>query len=131
VHPGNTPGDVLWRKKHSGDDLLCRAQLILICRGRRSNIFDPGLFGESAWNALLALYADEKTGVPVTIERLAKLVGARAASFDRWINYLEELGLVIRGESQAPGAQQDLVRLSDKGRADLERYLSDTLNLIP
>jgi DNA-binding MarR family transcriptional regulator len=130
VHPGNTPGDALWRKKHSGDDLLCRAQLILICRSRRSNIFDPGLFGESAWNALLALYADEKTGVPVTVARLAGLIGARPASFDRWIDYLEELGLVIR-EPQAHAAQPDFVRLSDRGRTDLERYLSDTLNLIP
>lgn len=112
----------------SAEDLLERAHLLLHCRRVRKDLFDEGIFNEAAWDALLTLYVNEQAGLSVTIERLAVLVGTCLSSSVRWIDYLEEVGLLAR---RSIGGTMAVVRLSPKGRSDLESYLSRTLLAVP
>jgi DNA-binding MarR family transcriptional regulator len=84
------------------------------------------MFDEAAWDALLALYVDEQGGLTVSAGSLAEQVGIRLHIMMRWIAYLEGHGLVVRGTDALQG-RSGLIRLSDKGRSDLERYFADTL----
>lgn len=112
--------------KHSKAELARRAQLLLLWRRRRMGMFDAAMFDEPAWDGLLVLYMSEQAQLTLSAATLAEQIGVRLHIMIRWIDYLDEQGLVVRGADQAhrrPG----LVRLSDKGRSDLEDYLSATL----
>lgn len=123
MHPiiGEPDRAALKQAMASGNRLLRRAQLLLLCRRRRTEVFDPGMFDEPAWDGLLVLYVEEKAGLTATVARLAELIGARVPILLRWIEYLEEQGLVIRTGFRGPAAS---VALTEKGRCDLELYLS-------
>ena len=103
------------------DDYVNRAELILRWRRRRMEMFDRRMFSEPAWDGLLALYIDEAAGLSVTVARLARLIGAPVPTFLRWVDYIQEEGLVIRTASRGAAAP---VALTDKGHCDLELYLS-------
>lgn len=108
------------------DELVQRARFLLLCRRGRTTFFDPAMFDEVAWDALLNLYLDEQSGLAVSAVTLAGQVGVCLHVLIRWIGYLEGQGLVVRRRDELQ-AREGSVRLSDKGRFDLERYLSGTL----
>jgi DNA-binding MarR family transcriptional regulator len=112
--------------KLSTEQLARRAQLLLLCRRRRLDLFDPAMFDEPAWDGLLALYMSEQARLTLSVASLAEQIGVRLHIMMRWIDYLDQQGLVIRGADQLHG-RPGHVRLSDKGRSDLEHYLSGTL----
>lgn len=112
--------------KRSQAELARRAQLLLLWRRRRMDLFDAAMFDEPAWDALLALYMSEQARLTLSVASLADQVGVRLHIMMRWIDYLDEQGLVVRGADQSHG-RPGFVRLSDKGRSDLEHYLSETL----
>jgi DNA-binding MarR family transcriptional regulator len=68
----------------------------------------------------------EQARLKLSAASLAEQTGVRLHIMVRWIDYLEEERLVVRGPDQAHG-RPGFVRLSDKGRSDLEAYLSATL----
>ena len=111
------------------DQLVLRARQIKLCRKKRGERFEPDMFGEAAWDALLALYLDEKAGLTVTVARLAQMLDRHIPSLSRWLDYLKGLGLItLAARWDGPTG---VVRLSDKGRSDLELYLRETLTIIP
>jgi DNA-binding MarR family transcriptional regulator len=116
------------RTRRSKAELARRAHLLLLWRRWRMDKFDAAMFGEPAWDGLLALYLAEQARLTLTASSLAEQVGVRLHIMMRWINYLDEQGLVARGADQAHG-RPGFVRLSDKGRSGLEDYLSRTLAL--
>lgn len=121
-------GQDMVASSNSNVQLVRQAQLLRSYRQKRREMFDAGLFDEPAWDALLVLYVDENAGTPVRVTRLAELLGSPLAPFLRWLRYLERLGLVSRAPG-AFGASSGFVGLTAEGRADLERYLSETLAL--
>ena len=112
--------------KRSNEELARRAQLLLLWRRRRMDLFDAAMFDEPAWDALLALYMAERARLTLSVASLAEQAGVRLHIMMRWIDYLDEQGLVVRAADQSHG-RPGFVRLSDKGRSDLELYLSATL----
>jgi DNA-binding MarR family transcriptional regulator len=112
--------------KHPKAELARRAHLLLLWRRRRMDVFDAAMFDEPAWDGLLALYMSEQARLTLSAASLAEQTGVRLHIMVRWIDYLEEERLVVRGPDQAHG-RPGFVRLSDKGRSDLEAYLSATL----
>jgi DNA-binding MarR family transcriptional regulator len=103
---------------------LCRlACRIYDARRTRDRLLNSELFGEPAWDMLLALYC-----LPCRGERLATTALSLAAETApstglRWQNTLMSEGLIERGPEQFD-ARRQLVRLTAKGRTFLEKYLT-------
>ena len=102
--------------------LLARAHEILSRRQRRLRHFGKAMFGEPAWEMLLALYVE---GARVPVTRLTELSGGTKATAIRWIEYLEKERLIKR-EPHPTDRRSLIVHLTDRGLATLEAYLSDT-----
>ena len=106
--------------------LLARAKKIFEDRRRRANFFDAGMFGEPAWDILLALYISEQEGVRQTITRLTEYVGSPMTTILRWIYALEKRGLIAR-ESHPTDLRKIFVEITEAGRDALDSYFSETL----
>jgi hypothetical protein len=85
----------------------------------RAQYLPQTMFGEAAWDMMLALYASphEVAGLDILCERTRQSVNSTL----RWIDYLEEQGLAGREQS----ALGPIVQLTNAGRKALESYLTD------
>jgi len=110
----------------SAAHLVKQAREILRSRRRRGKFFNPSMFGEPAWDMLLILYAGMTDGRPISVGGLSSLSGAAPTTALRWLDYLEMDRLVAR-EPNPADRRSDFVDLTDKGRAAMEQYLSETL----
>ena len=102
------------------------ARKAFIARRRRSQHFKKGMFGEPAWEILLALYIRDTSGGRLTITRLTDMIGLPPTSGLRWLDYLEKEHLVER-ESHPTDLRAFFVHLTDKGRTSMDSYFSETL----
>lgn len=103
--------------------LLAKARLVVTSRRAREQYFPRDLFGEAAWDILLALYVTEDAGARFTVSKLAECIGVPLSTAIRWVNMLEESGLV--GRADHPTDRRIIfIRLLDKGRNALDAYLS-------
>lgn len=100
--------------------LACR---IYDARRTRDRMFDRHLFGEPAWDMLLALYCLPARGERLGVTSLALAANVAQATGHRWQIILIKEGLVERGP---PGmdARRQLLRLTENGRKLLENYLT-------
>lgn len=102
--------------------LISRARIVLGARRIRERYFHRDLFGEPAWEILLALYIAEEAGARFTISTLAEWIGAPLSTVVRWVKTLEEDSLV--GRVDHPTDRRTVfIRLLDKGRKGLDAYL--------
>lgn len=84
------------------------------------------MFGEPAWDMLLALYILDVSGQRQTTGALMQFSGAPITTARRWLDYLVGNGLVLR--SHHPTDQRVMfVGLTDKGRNALDLYYSETV----
>lgn len=90
----------------------------------RAEFVPPAMFGEAAWDCLLALYADVRR--QLSLDELAGLISVPASSLQRFLAHLESRQLVA-GEMQGNGEVRAV--LTRGGRGLLETYLSATSNL--
>jgi len=102
------------------------ARAILEDRRRRSRLFNPGMFGEPGWELLLNLYVNDQEGPRLTIGKLIQLAGTAQSTSLRWLDYLEDQGLINR-EEHPTDARTAFVALTDKARESLTSYLSQML----
>lgn len=105
--------------------LMTRARQAYSNRARRSKIFNSVMFGEAAWDMLLALYATEPSGARHTVSGLTTLSGAAPTTALRWLKFLEEEDLVSRMPSPLD-ARVSRILLTDKARVLLDTYFSAT-----
>lgn len=105
--------------------LTARASKMFALRRRRCQIFGVGMFGEPAWDMLVALYVVDATGPKATIGRLSEVTRTALTTAIRWLEYLEQQGLVRR-ESSPTDRRVVFVQLTDKGRSAMEEFLSGT-----
>lgn len=106
------------RDRHS---LVSAARAIFFERKRRTQYFSPSMFGEPAWDMLLALYISDLAGSQQTVGKLIGWVGEPQTTALRWIDYLEMERLIVR----TPAATDRRIvhlGLTDKGRAALDDY---------
>jgi DNA-binding MarR family transcriptional regulator len=102
------------------------ARALLEDRRRRDRIFNPGMFGEPAWELLLNLYVMDKDGPRLTIGRLIDSTNCPQSTALRWLQYLKDQGLIEKQEH--PGdARTAFITLTNKARDALDRYLSQSL----
>ena len=76
--------------------LAAKARLVLSSRLAREQYFHRELFGEPAWEILLALYVIEDAGARFTISKLAECINSPLSTVVRWVKTLEEQSLVSR-----------------------------------
>lgn len=108
--------------------LVRTAYAILLRRRRRKDEFDPGMFGEPAWDMLLDLYVRETSGASATMKQLEAGSGVTSSTAVRWFQYLESDGLVTR-HGPPPAGGTVFVELTDRGRQALDRYLTAILDI--
>ena len=77
-------------------DLVQMAKRIKAIRESRGALLEPTLFGEPAWNILLALYVAAGERYALSISALCAESGAPATTAARSINRLLELDMVRR-----------------------------------
>lgn len=90
----------------------------------RAELVPPAMFGEAAWDCLLALHADERR--ELNLDQLAALVSLSTPSLQRCLIGLESQQLVT-GELDGSGEVRAV--LTPGGRGLLETYLAATGNL--
>jgi len=111
------------RRQPSQKDLRRLARKIYDARRMRDRLLDTQLFGEPAWDMLLALYHLPALGHMLTVSGLSCCSGVPATTALRWQNTLFSEGLIERGPHEKDRRMQ-FVRLTDRGRQLLDRYLT-------
>ena len=109
-------------------DHLARVKLarqIYENRARRSLVFKSAMFGEAAWDMLLALYITDEAQARLTVTGLVSLSGVAPTTAIRWLDFLEKEQLVSR-TSKSSDRRVSLIELTDKARGLLDTYLSGT-----
>lgn len=109
-------------------ELIERARAILADRRHRSACLGHDIFGEFAWDMLLALAIESGATQGFDIADLCKAVGASQSTGVRWIAVLESRGLVERFH-RTGSREEKLVRLSDAGQREMARCLSSLPSL--
>ena len=100
-----------------------RASQIRFSRELRRSSFNPNMFGEPAWDILLALYVIDGEQRRLSTRQVSTLAGHALTTALRWLDYLEQQELIERGTN--PFDQRVVyVELSAKGRAAMDDYLT-------
>ena len=102
-------------------ELVKRAVAVVLARSERARFFSRAMFGEPAWDMLLALYTSN--GRTMSVGRLVSMIGEPKTTALRWLDYLEEKRLVGR-RSDPADRRVVWVQLLDGGRECLDAYFS-------
>jgi DNA-binding MarR family transcriptional regulator len=111
------------RAVRSRSRLAKRAVAAFKARQLRNRFFAPTMFGEPAWDMLLALYLAEHSGRPVTVSGLANWSGYPPTTGLRWLQLLESESLVRRRPSPND-KRMFFVELTARGRNALDEFFS-------
>jgi DNA-binding MarR family transcriptional regulator len=93
----------------------------------RDRMLDQELFGEPAWDMLLALYCLPSRGICLGVTSLSHAANVPETTGWRCQKLLLERGLIRRGP-HVHDARQQLVGLTGKGKQLLETYLIRIFN---
>jgi DNA-binding MarR family transcriptional regulator len=110
------------RNQITNSDLKLLARKLYEDRRRRDRLFERHIFGEPAWDMLLALFGDETgetVGNVTTLCRAATLPHSTAV---RWQWVLVEEGLIELGPPSLVLCERS-VKLTTKGRKLMEQHL--------
>jgi DNA-binding MarR family transcriptional regulator len=110
---------------HDRSILIARARATFENRRRRTKVFGQSMFGEVAWDMLLALYIMDMSGPRHTAGDLMRLAGSPTTTANRWLGYLIAHGLVSRSEHPTD-ARTSFVSLTDMARTKMDEYFSGT-----
>jgi DNA-binding MarR family transcriptional regulator len=110
------------RRRPKRRELVRLAGKVYDARRNRERMFDGKLFGEPAWDMLLALYCMPSRGIMLGVMSLGHAANIAPTTGLRWQKVLEERGLIERGP-HVKDSRQQLVRLTGKGRALMSKYL--------
>lgn len=106
--------------------LLECARLLLASRQERRTVFATQVFGDPAWDMMLAAYVTEAEGGVLDLDTLARAANVPAASAGRWTRALEGEGL-IELESHGGTRPHCLFRLTASAHHQFETYLEGLL----
>lgn len=96
---------------------------VLAARRKRSRFVSSSLLGEPSWEMLLELLAAELEKQETSVSSLCIASDAPATTALRWMDKLEQEGLIQRRPDPADG-RRIWVALSDKGRNAMVGYLT-------
>jgi len=108
----------------SANHLRPIVRALMQARRMRALYFSSSMFGEPAWDMLLALYCAAEENGQLTVSKLAERADTPPTTALRWLAYLEDQGLTERHTN--PNDQRvQLVQLTGKARRALLDYFSD------
>jgi DNA-binding MarR family transcriptional regulator len=107
--------------------LIERAREELGNRRRRAAQFGSSMFGEAAWDMLLALYVLDVSGQRQTVGSVMRFAGTPTSTAKRWLDYLAAHDLVRR-EEHPTDRRTAFVSLTPKAREMLDMYYSETVS---
>ncbi|QNM83500.1 hypothetical protein H8M03_03985 [Sphingomonas sabuli] len=121
-----TPAQRKRRKKPSRAELVELAGKIYDARRLRDKLISDEIFGEPAWDILLACYCLPARGEILTVTSLSLVSAVPQSTGFRWQQTLTERGYLERGSK---GADQRIVpiQLTEVGRELIEGYLTRLL----
>lgn len=102
-------------------ELATRAANALKARQLRNSIFRQPIFGEPAWDMLIALYLADIEQRPVTASGLADWAQCPKTTALRWQHVLEDRRL-IRREQNPIDARMQFISLTELGREALDAF---------
>lgn len=101
--------------------LLRRALATMEMRQLRHRFLNPTMFGEPAFDLLLALYVTNASPAIMSLRILSAVIGVSESCAARWMKLLVTEGLVLSVDSDAePGGVR--AALTEKGRIVLDDY---------
>jgi PAS domain S-box-containing protein len=106
-------------------DLLHVAQLLFEGLRARAAIFPPSLFGDHAWDILLAAYVCEAEGGQIATVDLPDMIGIGVPNASRWLRALHAEGLLEFEKGDSASAPTASFRLSAGAHQKLEIYLTE------
>lgn len=106
------------------DVLLKWVSWLISARRKRANYVAHQLFGEPAWDMLLNLLRAELAYEPLSVASACTAAGISPSTGLRWLNALENHGLVVQ-EGSGRDANSNFVALSPDASNSLRRYLVD------
>lgn len=109
------------------DEAAKLARIVLHLRQRRVDHLPAGLFGESAWGMLLAMFIADAEGRRITAHDLFAQVEASSAQGQRWLRVLMDMGLTA---SEGPCTGQNIVSLTAQGISAIEACMMDAQQLM-
>lgn len=111
------------RRRPTRRELTRLACQIYDARRARARVLNDELFGEPAWDMLLALYCLPARGEILTVTALSYAADVPQSTGLRWQDKLRDEGLIERGPSEID-ARKQMLRLTSKGRLLMEQYLT-------
>jgi hypothetical protein len=106
--------------------LLKRIKWLIDARRKRASYIAPDLLGEPAWDILLDLLRAELSFERLSVATACSAAGAPTSTGLRWLNALEQRGLVLRQGDQRDANSTFLVLSPDMSDA-LRRYFIEVV----
>lgn len=97
-------------------------------RRARSRFFPQELFAEPAWDILLLLYGVEPSQERLSISAVCASVDSPPTTVLRWIEKLEEAGLLVR-QKHPTDRRVNWLKLSDDCVDRLDRFFDSALSI--
>lgn len=110
------------RRRPNARELEELASRLYESRRVRDQLFKDKLFGEPAWDMMLALYCFPRRGIFLSVMSLSRAANIPSTTGLRWQRLLEVRGLISRGPAD-PITREQLIRLTEAGRAIMSKYL--------
>jgi DNA-binding MarR family transcriptional regulator len=106
----------------AGQTLRAVAERLLAERRKRDEYFPAALFGEPAWDLLLALFIAHDDGRPVSLSEAYRAAKVDPGDGPTLIDKLVSAGLVTRSHNRG-----NAILLTDHGMDRLNDYLADLI----
>ena len=85
--------------------------------------FDRGLYGEPAWDMLLAIYIAQGRGFSMSMAEVCEEAEAPKTTALRWLGHLEREGLVIKRPNPRR-SNSSLIEITENAALELNRYFA-------
>ena len=119
------PVETFERDNHR--DLILGAELMQKRRAARVAHFPEEMFGEVAWDIMIALYVKEKDHFS-SITAISMLIQVPMSTLFRWITYLE-IQLLVTTVSVVTDERVRLLQITDMGRNVMDECMTELLRI--
>jgi hypothetical protein len=110
----------------TGTSLAAMAERLYLERRRRDDYFPRGLFGEPAWDLILALFIAREEGRRLSIAEAYEAAAVKPAAGRRLLTRLEGTGMLARSSGQEDRRKR-YVQLTPNASDRLTDYLTRML----
>jgi DNA-binding MarR family transcriptional regulator len=107
----------------AGTSLAAMAERLYLERRRRDEYFPAGLFGEPAWDLILALFVARDEGRRLTVAEAYEAAKVKPAAGRKLLARMESQGMIRRSAGQQD-RRKKFVGLTDDGTERLTDYLT-------